>query len=140
MAHKADENIVNQIRSWPQAASLTDKDVKTVARLVRLTSVPSGWAFIREGTPGDAAYLILSGTADILIGGKKVASIGPGDVTGEIALARGGLRTATVAATTPCTFLHVERDDFEELKRSAPAAHALFVRYVEERVAALSER
>jgi len=135
---REDEKVIKAIKGWPQAADLSDKDVKTIARLTKLTSVPEGWAFIRAGTPGDAAYLILAGTAHVLIGGKVVAQLGPGDVTGEIALARGGLRTATVAATTKCTFLHIERDDFEELKTASPAAYQLFIRYVEERVAALS--
>lgn len=136
MGNKVDQSIVNEVRSWPLASVLSDKDVKTIAKLTRKTSVPAGWAFIREGTPGDAAYLILSGTADVRIGGTVIASIGPGDVTGEIALHRGGLRTATVAATTACTFLHIEREDFEELKEQAPAAHALFIQYVDKRLAA----
>ena len=139
MGHRVDESIVREVKSWPQAASLSDKDVKTIAKLTRRTSVPAGWAFIREGTPGDAAYLILSGDAEVLVGGKSVATLGPGDVTGEIALHKGGLRTATVRATTACTFLHVEREDFDELKATAPAAHDLFVQYVEKRVAELAK-
>jgi CRP-like cAMP-binding protein len=138
MLRKTNDPIVSEIRSWPKAASLSPKDVRTVARLVRRTSVPAGWAFIQADTPGDAAYLILTGSADVHVSGKRVAELGPGDVTGEIAVERGGLRTATVTATTPCTFLHIERDDFRTLKRSSPAAHRLFVQYVEERVAALS--
>ena len=138
MKNREDARVIKAIKSWPQAADLSDKDVKTIARLTQLTSVPEGWAFIREGTPGDAAYLILAGTANVLVGGKVVAALGPGDVTGEIALARGGLRTATVAATTKCTFLHIERDDFEKLKTASPAGYELFIRYVEERIAALS--
>jgi CRP/FNR family cyclic AMP-dependent transcriptional regulator len=133
-----DDQIVTEIRSWPKARDLSKHDVKTVSRLVRRSSVPAGWAFIQADTPGDAAYLILSGTADVLVAGKKVAELGRGDVTGEIAVERGGLRTATVTAKTPCTFLHIQSDDFHELKRNAPAAHKLFVQYVEERVAALS--
>ena len=131
-------DLVTEIRSWPKARTLSRKDVKTVSRLVRRSSVPAGWAFIQADTPGDAAYLILSGTADVHVAGKKIAQLGPGDVTGEIAVERGGLRTATVTATTPLTFLHIERDDFRSLKQDAPQAHRLFIEYVEERVAALS--
>ena len=138
MLRKSDDPIVTEIRSWPKASGLSNKDVKTVSRLVRRSSVPAGWAFIQAETPGDAAYLILSGTAAVQVAGKKVAELSRGDVTGEIAVERGGLRTATVTATTPVTFLHIERDDFHTLKREAPAAHQLFVEYVEERIAALS--
>jgi CRP-like cAMP-binding protein len=138
MLNKSHDPIVTEIRSWPKAATLSSRDVKTVSRLVRRSSVPAGWAFIQADTPGDAAYLILTGTAEVHVAGKKVADLGRGDVTGEIAVERGGLRTATVTATSPVTFLHIERDDFQSLKRNAPAAHRLFVEYVEERVAALS--
>jgi CRP/FNR family cyclic AMP-dependent transcriptional regulator len=138
MLHKSSDSIVTEIKSWPKARSLTNKDVKTISRLVRRSSVPAGWAFIQAETPGDAAYLILTGTAEVHVSGKRVAELGPGDVTGEIAVERGGLRTATVTATTPCTFLHIEREDFQVLKKDAPEAHRLFVEYVEERVAALS--
>jgi CRP/FNR family transcriptional regulator, cyclic AMP receptor protein len=136
--HKVDARIVKTIKSWPEAATLSDKDVQAVASLVIESSVPAGWSFIREGTPGDAAYLITDGTAEIIVGGKKVAEIGPGDVTGEIALASGGLRTATVTAQTRCTFLHLGREEFDKLAKKSPAAHAAFVKYVEERVKALS--
>src|SRR5436190_9368558 len=133
-----DDTIVTEIRSWPKATDLSAKDVRTIAKLARRTSVPAGWAFIQADTPADAAYLILSGSADVHVAGERVAQLGRGNVTGEIAVERGGLRTATVTATTPCTFLHIEREDFQTLKRTAPDAHRQFVRYVDERVAALS--
>jgi CRP-like cAMP-binding protein len=138
MLNKSADPVVTEIQSWAKARSLSAKEVRAVARLVRRSSVPAGWAFIQADTPGDAAYLILSGTAEVHVAGKRVAQLRRGDVTGEIAVERGGLRTATVTATTPCTFLHIERDDFHELKRQVPAAHKLFVEYVDERVAALS--
>jgi CRP-like cAMP-binding protein len=136
--HKVDARIVKTIQSWPEAAGLSDKDVKAVANLVIQSSVPEGWAFIRENTPGDAAYLILDGTAEVLVHGKKVAEIGPGDVTGEIAMASGGLRTATVTATSRCTFLHLSREAFDQLAKRSPAAHKAFTDYVTKRVAEFS--
>jgi CPA1 family monovalent cation:H+ antiporter len=138
MLRKPDDPVVTEIRSWPKARSLSSKEIRAVAKLVRRSSVPAGWAFIQAGTPGDAAYLILSGSANVHVNGKQVAQLGPGDVTGEIAVQRGGLRTATVTATTPCTFLHIERDDFRKLEGQVPSAHKLFVAYVDERIAALS--
>src|SRR5438045_9733858 len=108
MLSKPDDPIVTEIRSWPKGTDLSAKDVRTIAKLARRTSVPAGWAFIQADTPADAAYLILSGSADVHVGGERVAQLGRGDVTGEVAVERGGLRTATVTATTPGTFLHIE--------------------------------
>src|SRR5437763_15732223 len=116
MLRRNEDSIVTEIRSWPKARRLSNKDVKAVSRLVRRSSVPAGWAFIQADTPGDAAYVLLTGSADVQIAGEKVAEIGPGDVTGEIAVERGGLRTATVTATTTVTFLHIQREYFKTLK------------------------
>ena len=49
--------------------------------------------------------MIVDGTADVTIGGKKKASLGPGDFFGEIALLDGGPRTATVTATSDIEML-----------------------------------
>ncbi len=55
---------------------------------------------IREGSGGASFYVIDSGEAQVTIRGDEVATLGPGDHFGEIALIDGGQRLATVTATT----------------------------------------
>ncbi|KAL0051636.1 hypothetical protein WJX82_011024 [Trebouxia sp. C0006] len=51
--------------------------------------------------------------------GRLVASLGPGDALGEMALLKqGGLRTATVQATTDCEVIIMHRSIFESLMRT----------------------
>lgn len=71
----------------------------------------AGEPIVREGEPGDAAYIILDGRCEILKdlpGGSEVLNVlGPGDVFGEMAILTAGPRNATVVATEPTTVLVV---------------------------------
>lgn len=71
----------------------------------------AGSTIIREGEPGDAAYIIVAGRCDIQkelpSGIETVMSIGPGAVFGEMAIMTEGPRTATVVATETTTVLVV---------------------------------
>ena len=63
----------------------------------------------REGEPGVGLFVILDGTAEVTIGGRKKATLGPGDFFGEIALLDGGPRTATVTCDDRCEPLGADR-------------------------------
>ena len=54
------------------------------------------WPLIREQTPSDACYILLSGEVGVYVGQDRIAVLGPGEVIGESALRRGKLRSATV--------------------------------------------
>ena len=55
---------------------------------------------IVEGSGGAAFFLIDSGEASVSCKGVPLATFGPGDYFGEIALIDGGPRSATVTAAT----------------------------------------
>jgi CRP-like cAMP-binding protein len=59
---------------------------------------PSGSEIVREGAQEAGLHLILSGQAEVAVGDKVVASLGPGEYFGEIAVIDGGPRSATVRA------------------------------------------
>lgn len=71
----------------------------------------AGATIIREGEPGDAAYIIVAGRCDIRKempnGTETLMSIGPGAVFGEMAIMTEGPRTATVVAAETTTVLVV---------------------------------
>lgn len=60
-----------------------------------------GDVLIRQGDKGDDLYLVLDGILTVEIDGTVVAEIGPGAVVGEMSALQGGIRTATITATTP---------------------------------------
>ena len=58
-------------------------------------------SFATEGEFGHALFAIESGTAEVSADGETRATLGPGDVFGEIAVMASGRRTASVVATSP---------------------------------------
>jgi len=91
---------------------LPEPTLESLARaLVRVEAAP-GEVFIREGDPGDLFYVIETGTVDVTKEGRHVASLGPGDFVGEIALLRDVPRVATVTATSATVLQALDRANF----------------------------
>jgi MFS family permease len=102
------------LRSVELFASLPAPELEGLAgRLTEVTAAP-GTAVVREGEIGHHLYVIEDGEVEVSRGGRTVATLGPGDYFGEIALLRHVPRTATVVAKTPATLLSLEREGFLE--------------------------
>src|SRR3954466_11049053 len=63
-------------------------------------ALPSGWPLVQEGIPADACHVIMNGTALVFHQREQIATLGEGDVVGEMALLGGGQRRATVTTST----------------------------------------
>jgi len=79
-----------------------------------------GEMIIRQGEQGDKFYIIKSGQVEVMISRQGepdliAAVLSRGDYFGEIALIKNVPRTASVKAVADCSFLVLERKDFETL-------------------------
>ncbi|MGE5090005.1 MAG: PEP/pyruvate-binding domain-containing protein, partial [Candidatus Levyibacteriota bacterium] len=81
-------------------ADMNRRQAEQLARLLKQRRFAKGETVIMEGSGGAAFFLIDSGEAAVSKKGVEVATLGPGDYFGEIALIDGGPRSATVTATT----------------------------------------
>ncbi|HEX2714288.1 MAG TPA: cyclic nucleotide-binding domain-containing protein [Candidatus Acidoferrales bacterium] len=106
---------LEELRQFPILADVPSRELDALAsRLVR-ERFPPGADVIREGDPGDSFYLVASGQAEVLVGGKRVSILGNGSYFGEIALLFDRPRAATVRALTPLDVLKLHRQDFDAL-------------------------
>ncbi len=83
----------------------------------------------RQGDPGTEMFVLLAGSADILIGQTIVEMARPGTILGEMALIDDETRSATVVTRTPCHVVSLDKDDFDRLIHDQPqfARHVLKV-------------
>ena len=81
-------------------ADLDRRQAEQIARLLKLRPFSKGETVIMEGSGGAAFFFIDSGEATVSCKGVQLATLGPGDYFGEIALIDGGPRSATVTAAT----------------------------------------
>jgi CRP-like cAMP-binding protein len=121
------KEIVKALSAQPVFKDCSKADLEDLANHSNRTSIPKNWPLIQQETPADACYVILSGDADVIVKGEKVASITSGAVVGEAGLAGHKLRNASVTSTTPLDLLHVEADQFTELIDRRPALKAAFL-------------
>ena len=116
-------------------ADLPEADLAAVADVAFELEVDTGQELAKQQGLGHAVFAVESGTAEIVIGGRPVRTIGTGDVVGEIAVLgsapdpfeapetpEGGQRTASVVATSPMRLIGLFRRDVWALDREAPVA------------------
>jgi len=113
--------VVDQLAKVPLFSDCSQRDLQTIARVVKDIDHAEGTVVAREGEPGVGLFVIADGTADVTIGGKKKATLGPGDFFGEIALLDGGPRTATVTATSDVHLLGLTEWVFRGLMQEHPS-------------------
>ena len=114
-------------------SSLSDADVAKIAKTGTYVTVPADWALMGEGTSADKAYLLISGEVSVRQHGKEVATLGPGDIFGEMGIVAHRLRTATVISKTRLECLHFTRDQIEKLEGEIPAFKAALEAAAKER-------
>ncbi|MDO9380412.1 MAG: cyclic nucleotide-binding domain-containing protein [Nocardioidaceae bacterium] len=109
---KPDPQIVAALR---RVTDLDRDAIDDIAAVGVIVTIPARWSVIHEQTPADRAYVLLEGEAEVRKSKVAVATLGPGDVFGEIALVDGRLRSASVVAVTPLTAVHLTDEAFAEL-------------------------
>ena len=95
----------NRLKAIPLFSHLSDEEAKRLAAFATETSAAEGQILMKQGDYAVELIVIEEGTADIIQDGKKVASLGPGDLIGEMALFNREPRNADVIATSPMRLL-----------------------------------
>ncbi len=104
----------------PIFADLSKADLRKVTALMTPVDLKAGQQFIKEGTPGREAFFIIDGNATVRRGGRVLATLGPGDVIGEMSVLAGTPRSASVTAETPMRVEVLNRREFSALLDEVP--------------------
>ena len=96
---------------------LPEHELDAVAAVASEHEVAAGDTLITEGDFGHSLFVIEHGSADVLVAGDTVRSVGPGDVVGEIAVLASGRRTASVVATSHVRAIALFKRDVWALER-----------------------
>jgi hypothetical protein len=112
-------------------ADLNDAQLCHLSDFLELQAVTQWTTVVRLGDPGDAMFLVLAGElrARVTAGDQEtiLATFGPGDFFGDIALFDHGPRSADVVANVDSTLLRLSAVSFERLAKEAPSLATPFL-------------
>lgn len=111
---------VELLQKVPLFTNCSKRELREVAQLADEIDLREGKEMTRQGQRGREFFVLLEGSADVIKGGRRINTLGPGDFFGEIALVSDVPRTATVTATSPVRVLVVTDRSFKRLLQDVP--------------------
>jgi CRP-like cAMP-binding protein len=91
----------NRLTAIPLFSDLSPEEARRLSAFATETSAAEGQILMKEGDYSTELIAIEEGTADVIQGGKKIASLKDGDLIGEMGLLSREPRNADVIATSP---------------------------------------
>lgn len=123
MSKLADE--VDLLRSIPMFSNVPPNKLKLLAFASDRMTFDKGQNLFKQGDVGDAAYVIIEGKADILVGTGEgeaiVATLERNAFVGDMAIFSDITRTATVRAVERLEVLCIKKEHMIELVLNTPS-------------------
>ncbi|HEY7105093.1 MAG TPA: cyclic nucleotide-binding domain-containing protein [Acidimicrobiia bacterium] len=117
---------VDHLRSIPLFAGCTRKELELIARSGDEIKMTAGTVLVDQGQTGHEAFVVMDGTVTVKRNGRKVATLEPGAIVGELSLLDHGPRTARVECETDCTLFVISQRHFLAVIDDVPSlAHKL---------------
>jgi len=113
--------IVLHLRGLELFSSLTTRQLRDLAEVVREEAYQPEALIVREGEFGDCMYLVVTGEVSVTREGRLLARVQPREFFGEMALFDGEMRSATAVAASRVRLLRLERHDFFQIMDEQPA-------------------
>ncbi len=114
----------NDLAQLPLFSQVSRSELDLIRRQLTALQVPAGRVLVREGGPGDQFMIIADGEASVSQGGHIIATLGRGDLVGEMALLDQdgiGRRNATVTVTSDALVYAGSRAEFRQILEAVPA-------------------
>jgi CRP/FNR family cyclic AMP-dependent transcriptional regulator len=119
-----------RLTAIPIFSQLSDEEAKRLAAFATETSAAEGQILMKEGDYSTELIAIEEGTADVVRGGQKIASLKQGDLIGEMGLLEREPRNADVIATSPMRLMKLTH---WEIRRMSEATVDRIKQMIEQR-------
>jgi len=131
------EQEVEILRRIPLFANIEPAKLKLMCFASERITYKEGQSLFEQGDVGDAAFIIIDGTADVIVtrdAPMVVAQVGKDEIVGEIAILVDIPRTATVTTTSELTALKVTKDLFFRMITDFPEMGVEVMRVLAQRL------
>jgi CRP-like cAMP-binding protein len=126
------EHVYNVVRDLPL------EEVGVIAGTLHRVQHEAGSVVARQGAPADKFLIVVEGEVEVSREAdgenERVATLGPGDFFGEVAILRDSPRTATLTTLSDATLLTMDRDEFRNVVAQSLGVAADFDRIIRERL------
>jgi CRP-like cAMP-binding protein len=124
-------SLADELQEVPLFSGLGQRQLKKLARSFKERRFAPGRTIVREGhMDGVGFFVIADGTATVTVDGTVVATLGPGDHFGELAMISEQERGATVTAETPLVCLMMAFWDFRRFAKENPDVSWKLLQYL----------
>ncbi len=127
-----DDLLIHHLRSF--LGIIDEAAIDAVRDRVRWLQLAGGETLMRQGEPGDALYLLVSGRLRVYIeedGQRRVVrEIPRGEVVGEMSLITEAPRSATLVAIRDSVLVSLGKDDFAHLQAHSPQVTLALTRQI----------
>jgi len=124
----ASSRYLKHLAEVPLFSTCSKRDLQKIAKAVDELEIGEEREIVTQGATGHEAFIIVEGTVAVKRNGRRVATLGPGDCFGELALLDGGPRTASVITESPVTLLVLGQREFASVIDEVPGlAHKILV-------------
>ena len=107
----------NRLKAIPLFSHLSEDEAHRLAAFATETSIAEGQILMKQGDYSTELIAIEEGTADVLRDGHKIASLGDGDLIGEMGLLSREPRNADVIATSPMRVIKLTHWEIRRMSR-----------------------
>jgi CRP/FNR family transcriptional regulator, cyclic AMP receptor protein len=132
------------LRRVPYFAEIEPAKLKLLAFMSERVAFDPGMRLFRQGDPGDAAYLIISGEAEVTretpSGPVLLATLGANEIVGDMAILGDVPRNATVSAKTRLVTLRISKEPFMRMVREFPSMAVAMMQELAGRLAATNDQ
>jgi CRP-like cAMP-binding protein len=136
------QTLFRRLSEIPLFNELPPEEIAALVPYIDSRVYKNGSTIIRQGEPGDSLFIVEEGSVDIIDfrRGTKLASLGAGEVFGEMSLITGEPRSATAVASAETRLWLVWKDSFDRLINTSPSLFKIFRRIAAERITSLKTR